>query len=192
MTVDPVRASICQGGSVEIAARVTDQNGNPWVRDNVGWQNSAPSVLNVQLAPPPGNPGYRRVIATGIAVGQGGVTAFFAGMSATATVKVNECPPSASVTGPYSVNLYTSGRFTATASSGVPPYTYEFRRQDCSQFGSCLPYANWIARGSTNYWDTVVYSCGVYRINVQSRVTDSRGIVSAPSSAWSTAVNNAC
>ncbi|MGH7521142.1 MAG: hypothetical protein ACREMI_07670 [Gemmatimonadales bacterium] len=91
------------------------------------------------------------------------------------------------------MNLYQYGRFTASVSNGTPPYTYEFRRMDCPVGGfNCQPWSMWNARGSTNYWDTIVYGCNIQHIYVQSRVTDSRGSVSGPSGSWKTYINNPC
>lgn len=187
LTVSPNPVSICLSRASTLTGTATDQIGNAWSAGTVGWSSSDPSIATVTST------GSRTGSTSGVAEGQATITGTLDGVNGTSAVTVVYCPPSASVTGPYTMNLYQSGRFTGAVSNGVPPYTYEFRRKDCpvDEF-SCQPWGEWNATGSTNYWDTVVYGCNIQHIYVQARVTDSHGTVSAASGAWKTYINNPC
>jgi hypothetical protein len=187
VTVLPTSATMCLNGSSTLTATAKDQYGDVWTSGTMGWSSSNSGIAAVQPS------GSRNGIVGAVAEGQATITGTLNGVNGTSAVTVIYCAPQASVYGPYTMDLYQYGRFTATGSAGVPPYTYEFRRMDCPVGGfDCQPWGMWNARGSTNYWDTIVYGCNIQHIYVQSRVTDSRGNVSAPSVSWKTYINNPC
>jgi uncharacterized protein YjdB len=187
MTISPSSATICLNGYLSLTATARDQFDNVWTAGTVAWESTNHVFALVTPS------GTRQAVVQAVGEGQAAITGTLDGVVDATPVTINYCAPQASVTGPYTRNLYQSGRYTATGSPGAPPYTYEFRRMDCpvSDF-SCQPWGMWNARGSTNYWDTVVYGCGIHHIYVQSRVTDSRGTVSSPSGSWKTYINNPC
>lgn len=93
------------------------------------------------------------------------------------------------VNGPFTLDLYQTGRYYAYAQGGTSPYTYDWRRQDCpSGSGSCYPWGPWYSTGDQNYWDVIVYSCGVARIKIEGRATDSAGASGA--GPWETFIDN--
>ena len=189
MTVSPTQLSLCTNGLSALMSTTTDQLGNNWVYNTTSWTSSNPSAVPVGVY----SARQANVSSGNVEGGQATITASMDDGSATANVTVVYCPPAMNPGGgPYSLNLYQSGRFTAYAYQGISPYTYEFQKQNCTVSGSCGAWGAWVSTGANNYWDTVVYGCNIEHIYVRSRATDSRGNLSFPSDPWVTYINNPC
>jgi len=166
ITIAPNPATVCRNGTTRLTATVKDQRGNVWNSGTITWSSSNTSVATV--APN----GTRQGDVQGVVEGQATITATLAPASGSSALTVSYCAPIVWVGGPYTLTRYQTGRYTAYATNGALPFTYQFRRQDCSGVNTCQPWGSWVSRGGTNYWDVIVFSCGVSHINIQAMVTD--------------------
>jgi hypothetical protein len=73
------------------------------------------------------------------------------------------------LSGPTSLHQSETGVYHASVTGGLSPFSYQFRRKDCT--ASCQPWGPWFNLGSSSNWNQSV-NCDFTSFWVQVRVTD--------------------
>jgi len=163
VAVTPSSANVYQGGTTALTAKAYDQYGYQ-MSASFTWSSSNTSVATV------GSTG----VVSGVSLGSATIFASSLGKTGSASVTVVNPPLSVGISGPQYVSLHASSQYTASASGGTGPYTYEWRSRQGSG-GTWYSWSGWFSTGSSNYTFASINSCGLDRDNLQVRVTDSLG-----------------
>ncbi|HET7230511.1 MAG TPA: Ig-like domain-containing protein [Longimicrobium sp.] len=163
VAVTPSSANVYKGGTTQLTAKAYDQYGYQ-MSASFTWGTSNSSVATVSSTG----------LVSGVNLGSATITASSLGKSGSSSITVVNPPLSASLSGPQYVSLHTSSQYTASASGGTGPYTYEWRsRQGSASFWGS--WSGWFSTGSSNYTFASINSCGLDRDQLEVRVTDSLG-----------------
>lgn len=82
------------------------------------------------------------------------------------------------ISGPTSIQMYSSYKYTAAVSGGTPPYTYQWRSRQYSR-GAWGAYQNYFSTGSTNYTYASLTACGETEGELDVLVTDAGGLTAS-------------
>ncbi|HEX8905198.1 MAG TPA: Ig-like domain-containing protein, partial [Longimicrobiaceae bacterium] len=169
VVVSPNPATVYKGYTRQMTAKAFDQYG--WeMGATFTWTSSNTSVAPVSSSG----------VVSGANVGSATVSATASGVTGSATVNVSLPPLTVSLSGPQYVARYTSSQYTATASGGTGPYTYQWhsRQGNGSYWGA---WSNWYSTGSTNYTYASISACGLDRDQLEVKVTDAVGATATTS-----------
>lgn len=179
VAVTPNPTSVAQYASRQLTATAYDQNGNAMSGQTFTWSSSNTAVATVSSSG----------VVYGASPGSATITASTGGKSGSTSVSVVIPSVSAGISGPSSVPRATATQFTGTAYGGSGPYTYSWRKR----FGSSSTWNAWEAWTSASTSNTTwvyVANCGVNRVELELRVTDSTGATG--STGYTFYVTNAC
>lgn len=179
VSVSPTPTTVYVGGSRQLTATAKDQYGAAMSGYSFTWSSSNPSAASVSSSG----------LVSGVAAGSATITASTGGKSGSASVTVSNSPPSVWLAGPSSVTRYQSAQYTASASGGTAPYTYQWRSRQGNAY-SWGSWQNWYSTGSTNYTYASVNGCGITRNQIEVLVTDANG--GTATSSITSNVSNPC
>jgi hypothetical protein len=76
------------------------------------------------------------------------------------------------ITGPQYIARFQSAQYTANASLGTTPYSFQWRGRDRMTSGNFGPWSPWYSTGSQNYTYASINSCGINAKELETMVTD--------------------
>lgn len=170
ISVTPNPTSVVLGGQRQLTASAFDQYGAPMSGVSFTWSSSSAGVATVSGSG----------LVTGVALGSASVTASSGGVSGSSSVSVVSPPLSVWISGKQYVARYESAQYTASASGGTTPYTYQWRSRQGTAY-SWGTWQNWYSTGSTPSTYASISSCGLDRNQLEVRVTDATGATSVGS-----------
>lgn len=177
--VSPSPTTVAKGYTRQLTATAYDQYGVSMSGVAFTWSSGNTALATVSTSG----------LVRGVELGDVSISAAAGGKIGSAAVTVVRPPVLVRISGSQYVSLHQSAQYTASASGGVPGYTYEWRTRqgNASYWGA---WQNWFSTGLTNYTYASINSCGLDRNQIEVRVTDSTG--AQATSSYTVYVTNPC
>jgi hypothetical protein len=179
VAVTPTPTSVNRYYTRQLTAKGYDQYGAQMSGLSFSWSSSNTAVATVNSSG----------LVYGASAGSATITASTGGTSGAASVSVVIPSVSAGISGPSSVPRNQATQFTGTGSGGSGPYTYEWRKRSGSS-STWNAWESWTSPSTSNTTWVYVANCGVNRVELELRVTDSLGATGSTS--YTFYVTNAC
>lgn len=179
VSVTPTPTSVNRYHTRQLTAKGYDQYGVQMNGLSFIWSSSSTAVATVNSSG----------LAYGVSVGSASISASSGGVSGSASLSVTVPALSTGISGPSSVPRNQSATYTASASGGTGAYTYEWRKRT-GNFSFWNAWGSWSSPSSTNTTSNTVTACGINRVEVEVRVTDSASATGGTS--YTYYVTNAC